>query len=381
MPLDRTIASVPGMAGYYGMQQLNDERMNQQVGRLSRFSTLQQHFQDLERERTFREGFKPGMSDDDIVALAARSAPAKDTLHYLQQSKDRAEQSKSRLFEIILRGQQRQDDIERAAREHRITREEADRRSLENHKQLQSLLFSFQGGQREADRISREFIAGQDRFTATPSGHVLNRATGEVTTPTVLGAPGGMGPGAPGPLSKVNPLPVPERSRLENVGGELQNLISLAKGFKPGYTNTLGPQVGELENIARRYLPGLSPEQANWWALYRRLSEVPERHKAFGTALTGREGAKWAALEANPGWKPNDIIRSLNIRAALSHMAIGRQMKSLSQRYHPTEVTGAAGVSMPEDQGLNQFPSDDDLAARGARLTGLGRPPLEELLK
>jgi len=191
--------------------------------------------------------------------------------------------------------------------------------------------------------------------------------------------PASTGP-APTMFNAPRALPAKERSNLEGLGSNMQELLALAKSFKPEYTNALGPQIGALENIAKQYVPGTDSAQPNFWRQYERLSQIPERHKAFGAALTARETPAWAKGEINVGMKPDDIIKALNIRAALLQRATHRAAKSSSMRYNKREVEAALGQSVPKEL-PQDFPDLEGLANEGARVTGQGRPPLEELLR
>ena len=176
-------------------------------------------------------------------------------------------------------------------------------------------------------------------------------------------------------------LPSGERKRLEELGGSLSELVGLAKSFKPEFTNAFGPQVGALENVVRQYapIPGIDRDMPNWWRLYERVSKIPARHAEFGAALTPRESASWEKAEVNPGMDPKDIIKNVNIRAALAHIATGRSLKSASARFNKREVESAAGIPVGSED-LLKFPSLEELERMGSRLTGQGRPPLEKLL-
>lgn len=189
---------------------------------------------------------------------------------------------------------------------------------------------------------------------------------------------------ASGTLQKPKPIPEKLRSDLGAIGGNIQDLTALAKSFKPEYTNALGPQIGELENVVRKYAPlpqaVVSTEMPNWWNSYKRVAEIPERHKVAGATLTPREQAMWSQVEVNPGMKPEDILRSLNIRTALLHLAAGRTMASASTRFNRQEIQRAAGLDIPENVGAGNYDLDE-LNAMGSRLTGAGRPPLDQILQ
>lgn len=182
-----------------------------------------------------------------------------------------------------------------------------------------------------------------------------------------------------GGLRRPIPLPGTERKRMGDLGGELQTLIGQAKSFKPEYTNSLGPQVGELENVARQYVPGMSSDMPNWWRTYKRVQEIPERHGMLGATLTARELADWKGAEINPGMKPQDVRRLMNVRAAILKMALDRAMLSTANRYNRREVEDAAGMSMPSRQ-LDRYPSQDEMAQMGGQMTGT-RPSLDELIQ
>lgn len=199
----------------------------------------------------------------------------------------------------------------------------------------------------------------------------------------VGGAPSGEG-AAPGTLPTFNspkPLPAKERGDLSEMAGDYQALVSLAKSFKPKYAGALLPAVGRLENVVGQYGPealGLG-DQANWWRMQEKLQNIPERHAAFGGSVTRTETPLWERGAINPGMRPEDIVKNLNIRAALLQRGLGRRLKSASTRYNKREVEAAGGMSIPKEipQGMPDF---EGLAGEGSRVTGIGRPPIEQLL-
>lgn len=203
----------------------------------------------------------------------------------------------------------------------------------------------------------------------------------------------GQGPAQPNPtfgpqLRRAIPLPIAEKKRLESLGGNMQSLLALAQSFKPEYTNSLGDTMGGIENAVRRFpltpdapFEGGASAMPNWWQQYQALQTLPQRHAISGTTLTAREMSEWNKADVSPGRRPEDIIRSLNIRAALLHGATMRAAQSAAPRYGKREIENALGMSM-QAQPLNRFPNLDELHQMGSRLTGLGaqeRQPLEDI--
>jgi hypothetical protein len=198
-----------------------------------------------------------------------------------------------------------------------------------------------------------------------------------------VGVGGQQGAGAAGPATTFNApkaLPGAERENLSKIKDDYQSLIALAKSFKPEYTNALGPQMGRLENIAKQYVPGTDSAMPDWWRMQEELQNVPRRHAAIGGSVTRTEVPLWERSTINPGMKPDDIIKMLNVRAALLNRGLQRRLKSASTRYNRREVEAAGGMPVPKEI-PQDLPSLEGLAMEGSRSTGQGRPPLEDLLR
>lgn len=189
--------------------------------------------------------------------------------------------------------------------------------------------------------------------------------------------------GAAGPTTRFNApkaLPTTERSNIGKIAEDYQALVALAKSFKPEYTNALGPQAGRIENIFKQYAPGTDTAMPDWWRQQEALQNIPQRHAAFGGSVTRTETPLWERGVINPGMKPEDIIKMLNVRAALLKRGLGRRMKSASTNYNRREVEAAGGMPVPKEVPQN-MPSLEELATEGSQATGIGRPPLAEIFK
>lgn len=261
-----------------------------------------------------------------------------------------------------------QDSLEETRRSHSA------RESLAQQALIQRLQQQLEAGsfERVEDSEGRMWAYDKRRNTMVPLGGGPAGAQGG-------GFNIGGGGNTPASVRAPRPLPIKEREDLSNIGGDLQKLVALSRSFKPEYTNALGPQVGRLENIAKQYLPGTDTAQPDWWRQYEEMQAIPTRHAMFGGSVTRTEMPLWERGAINPGMKPDDVIRMLNSRVALLHRGLQRRLRSASGSYNRKEVEAAAGMPMSGDA-QQSLPDLNDLAAEGARLTGRGRPPLEQIL-
>ncbi len=184
-----------------------------------------------------------------------------------------------------------------------------------------------------------------------------------------------------GQLRKPMPMPLAARQELEKTSAALAGHVSLLKSFKPEYAGYVVPEVGKAVAVARAHIPGLSSEMPNWWKNQAALMGVPLTQMVGGRTLTAREQALANRINVDPSLKPDDIISFLNQRIGLLHGGLSRQMRSAVTRYHPQEIESAAGQPMPSSEaGAQKAYGLDELTKRGARISGVGRPSLEELL-
>lgn len=328
------------MAGYYDTQQQALQRlMMMQMGqRRLQESMLNNRYNQALRAAQLRRQYE-------AMRLSEHDRAIRD-MHF--------QQNQQRLYQALGEGSRQRDEANKA----RLLGLEMQLRRLEqprygNVEELQ-----------DPAGNTRQVIRDQK------TGNLIDARTREPVQPTDAAS-----------LRKPIPLRGKDRENLEKSGKMLSDYVSLLKSFKPEYAGNILPVVGELENVARQYIPGLSSDQPNWWREFHRLSRMPERHGLAGSALTSREIAEYSKGDINPGMKPDDIVKLMNQRIALTHRGLARGMRGLSNRFSPQEIMEAAGIQMPEDPLKNpQFPTVEDLAAQGARISGVGKPPLDQLL-
>lgn len=140
------LLSIPGLGGYIGAQQLDQNAQAHQMGQMNSLVRLQQLFkqqeaqdQALQKERQFRGEIAQAKTPEEQLAVATRYMGPDALGRVLQGSMDRkasiearaADQTaarEQRLAELTQRGEQEIARIREQERERRITKEEADNR-------------------------------------------------------------------------------------------------------------------------------------------------------------------------------------------------------------------------------------------------------------
>lgn len=95
MALSDTLARIPGLAGFYGTRDLQDQQLSTQLQQAGSVVNLQNALRQQQMEQGFRQGLSnlgPNASQEDLANLAAQYVPAKDVLTREQSSADRKAQ-------------------------------------------------------------------------------------------------------------------------------------------------------------------------------------------------------------------------------------------------------------------------------------------------
>ena len=180
---------------------------------------------------------------------------------------------------------------------------------------------------------------------------------------------------------RQKPIPEAERKKLLEGSQIYEGLVGLLKSQKPEFFGSVFEPVGAVQDWASGAVPGMDPSRSNWWREYQRSVRIPERFAKTGATMTPREIAEWQHGDIGYTTKPDEAVSVLNRRLALMHRALGRQARSLSTTYDPAQVKEALGMEIPaEVPAQSRYPTLDEMSQEGARLSGVGRPPLEQIL-
>lgn len=207
---------------------------------------------------------------------------------------------------------------------------------------------------------NKEIQAWRDLRT----GKWHNALTGEAFSPDVASQ-----------IRENKPLPAADRRALEEGAGAYQKYLSLVKGFKPEYAGYVVPLAGDVANVAKQYIPGLSSDQPNWWRDYQAFAKLPAIQQVGGKTLTPREMAEFSKGDINPGMKSEDVAKLMHQRLALIHRGLSRQMQGAGAKYSPREIEAATSGVPASKANIGNF-TLDELALEGQKLAN----PMEELL-
>jgi hypothetical protein len=256
--------------------------------------------------------------------------------------------------------------MEEAARHHRSTEDTT-------NQQLKLMMMRLEQQMNQGNFQLKEDSQGNQWAYDAKNNKMVPVGTG--------GAPGA-GNAPTGNFRAPKALPSKERENLSGIADDYHALVALAKSFKSNYAGAPLPVLGELQNMIGRYGPestGLGP-QAEWWKMQEKLSNLPERHKIMGGSVTQTEVPLWEKGAINPALRPEEIVKMLNVRTALMNRALQRRSKSASNSYNRREVEAATSIPVPGTIS-NELPDLEGLARMGSRITGQGRPPLDQLLQ
>lgn len=130
---------------------------------------------------------------------------------------------------------------------------------------------------------------------------------------------------------KFPKLTNPDRTKLEKASNVYTGVTDLIAGFKPEYTQKIGPVVSGLPNALAAVGIGTkgSKEAADWWAGWRQMYTMGERNQLFGATLTPAEQKSWAQNDINPNMDPEQIKQ----RAAVIHGIIAKRAALLGKTY------------------------------------------------
>lgn len=144
-------------------------------------------------------------------------------------------------------------------------------------------------------------------------------------------------------------LNVNDTTKLQEVGGKVQQVSSFASTFKDSHAGYGADFIGEAWNQAGRRLPESiagkdTKEQATWWSNYNRYKNVV-RNELFGSALTAPEKAAFDAADISPGMDPKTIRENLSYQRKVVSNAMLRSGQALiEQGYEPKVIAKAYGV-------------------------------------
>ena len=156
------LLSVPGLGGWLAQRDRNMAEEGVGLSRAGTFMTMQKRAEEMalaQRAQAEREALGPNPTPEALTQWGARFSAPKDVLHYQGQRLDKQAAVEARGLELTMRAQDKRDQIEQAAREGRITREEADRRSADLRRELQGNMQMFTAGQNAAQRATQMGIA------------------------------------------------------------------------------------------------------------------------------------------------------------------------------------------------------------------------------
>lgn len=148
------LMSIPGLGGYLGAQQLDQNAQAHQMGQMNSLVRLQQLFkqqeaqeQALQKERQFRGEIAQAKTPEEQLSVASRYMGPDALGRMVQGGMDRqaqrevaqanaAAQREQRAFEIEQKGQQAIEQIRLRAEEGRISRQEADARERQTREMI-----------------------------------------------------------------------------------------------------------------------------------------------------------------------------------------------------------------------------------------------------
>ena len=117
MPLENALASVPGLAGYLGQEQFNQEQGLGQLKQLTGLAALQEHFRKQQEDAAYRAelaALGPNPTQDQLTAVAAKRATPNELLQTQQKSMDVKEAAKDRALLFMMTFSQKQDALDQA---------------------------------------------------------------------------------------------------------------------------------------------------------------------------------------------------------------------------------------------------------------------------
>lgn len=160
---------------------------------------------------------------------------------------------------------------------------------------------------------------GSEVYRHTKSGQLFRYDQGGVPQPYQ------------GDIFSKTPLPPSVATKLAGYEGQVGELGKLIQSWKPEFAAAY-PGTGQAEIFAGKYLPGKSPDMANWWQNYQRWANLV-RNSLFGSALTAHEKAAFDAANIGPNQK-NELIMT-NLQQQLQAVHEAHQKLSRYYRRNP----------------------------------------------
>lgn len=152
---------------------------------------------------------------------------------------------------------------------------------------------------------------------------------------------------------KAKPLPPSERKALIQLNTDMQDVAKMQQTFKPEFA---GLAAGDTRMWASKGMQSLplvgamvSPhdrERNLWWTQFRRLVEIPTRHKFFGSAFTKTEEEAFNRANAiTPNSRPEDIQSAFNdMMTVLQNKMVLADTLKASGAYNDDEIDTASGA-------------------------------------
>jgi len=153
-------------------------------------------------------------------------------------------------------------------------------------------------------------------------------------------------------LASSKPLPSSVHKELSAAEDNAGSMTQLESTFKPEFAGAKGT----LSKTLGPYIPGVSDDAAQWWKTYAKQSELVERHKLFGAALTPVEQESWRAADISSGMKADTIKANLAIRKALADKVFANSVDRYSKDGYP-QVKDVFNPSTPRGTGVGAPPT------------------------
>lgn len=170
---------------------------------------------------------------------------------------------------------------------------------------------------------------------------------------------------------EVRPLQQGDREALEALAEQQRNFEDLSSTFKDEYAG--GGPVGAAK-IAVGGMAGnlASPklqEATAWWAKFKKLVDLPERNKTFGSSLSNSEKQSWeSAKNIKEGADPTLIRKTFaELQGIVSRKSANRRDSLIADGYRPEAIDALLGAP-PTQQQVERTPTgsfdlaDDDPA-------------------
>lgn len=176
-------------------------------------------------------------------------------------------------------------------------------------------------------------------------------------------------------------MTVPQMMKLQDEATSALEYTNMANEFENAYAGTDIPGERGFKNFLATNAPILaSPESeaaAAWWAKYGNIHTLPERHKLFGSALTGYEREEWRKNAISTNMTAKQIYDRLTWYQNKSREVISRRSSALkAMKFDPAEIDELYNVDLdlssppPEEEQVERI----ELSTSGRRASDRGLP-------